>query len=209
MYNNNYFSNNNNNNLNKRINIIFLITILSFGAITNIFSISSSSSSNFIFLKDAQALETTGYVIEYEKEKQKENNYYKDPNFDDNSRYLSTTSISSESDLSPTSLDLDRKNNYYYNNNHHQYKSIAANIEKEIIKCNNFNLNLNGNGEGLTTNGNNNDNENNNNIVGQIFAQNQDEDKEEEETATINANDNNKPSISRYDSKDSKICSNL
>ena len=52
-------------------------------------------------------------------------------------------------------MDLDRKNNYYYNND--QYKSIA-NLENEIIKCNNINLNLNGNEDELTSNSDNHDN---------------------------------------------------
>ena len=71
MYNNSYYGNNNNNNLNKRLKIIFLTTILTFGAITNIFSISSSSSSSssFAFLKDVQAFESKEYVLEYEKKK--------------------------------------------------------------------------------------------------------------------------------------------
>ena len=58
MYNNSFSG----NNTNKRLKIIFLVTILSFGAVANIFSVSlSSSSSSFAILKDAQALETKEY----------------------------------------------------------------------------------------------------------------------------------------------------
>ena len=48
------------NSQNNRLKIIFLTAILSLGAITNIFSISSFSTS-FAFIKDVQALETKEY----------------------------------------------------------------------------------------------------------------------------------------------------
>ena len=56
--------NNNNNNVIKRLKIIFLTTILSFGAVINIYSLSSSSS-NFAFLKDVEALQNQEYVLGY------------------------------------------------------------------------------------------------------------------------------------------------
>ena len=108
----------------RKLTIIFLATILSFGVITTIFSICSFTS-NIAFLKDVQALETKEYVFEYEKKKNKENNYYKNSNFN-NSKYLSS-SISSESDISLTSLELDKINNIHSI----QYNS-PANIEKKI-----------------------------------------------------------------------------
>jgi hypothetical protein len=192
---NNYYPYGNNNSRDKKLKIIFLATILSFGIITNIFSICSFTS-NIAFLKDVQALETKENVFEYEKKNNKENNYYKNSNFN-NSRYLSS-SISSEAEISPTSLELDKINNIH----NIQYKSLA-NIEKEIIECNNYNVNLDSDG-GLTTNGDIED-ENNNHVFGQILP------NQNEETA-INTDADNRHSVSPYDSKDSQvnvICKNL
>ena len=86
MNNSGYYDN---NNLNTKLKIIFLVTVLSFGLITNIFHIGSSFSFSFGVLK-AEGLESKEYVLESEKKKQTENNnYYKDSNFNyDNSRYL-------------------------------------------------------------------------------------------------------------------------
>ena len=125
--------NNNNNNVSKRLRVIFLITILSCGAITNIYSLSAFSS-NFAFLKDVQALETKEYMFEYDKEEQNENNFYKNSHFD-NSRYLSS---SPESHQSSTKLDFDRNKNYNNNNYDINYNTLA-NIEREHIECTNVN----------------------------------------------------------------------
>ena len=149
--------NNNNNNVTKRLKIILLTTILSFGAITNIYSLSSSSS-NFAFLKDVEALENQEYVLglDNNNKKNKENKYYKDSN-SDHSEYLSSLTSESESDLSPMKLD----GNNYYDYNHEdddsytksvkkyseRYNSIAPSIEKDDKECNNINFNVNVKGD--------------------------------------------------------------